>query len=75
MKVRIFGHTYDMGGLTGVGTYLEYSGQGLMHKLLLYQSLANMRSRGAIHLLSVSLLHPLLPAQGLGDHLPTRSRF
>lgn len=34
MKVRIFNQTYDMGGLTGVGTYPEYSGQGLMHKLL-----------------------------------------
>ncbi len=53
MKVRIFGHTYDMGGLTGVGTYPEYSGQGLMHKLL-YQSLANMRSRGQ----SISYLFP-----------------
>lgn len=34
MKVRIFNKTYDMGGLTGVGTYPEYSNQGLMHKLL-----------------------------------------
>lgn len=34
MKVRVFNQTYDMGGLTGVGTYPEYSSQGLMHKLL-----------------------------------------
>lgn len=34
MKVRIFNRTYDMGGLTGVGTYPEYANQGLMHKLL-----------------------------------------
>ena len=34
MRVRIFGKTYAMGGLTGVGTYPEYSNMGLMHKLL-----------------------------------------
>lgn len=45
MKVRIFNCTYEMGGLTGVGTYPEYSNQGLMHKLL-EAALNNMRSRG-----------------------------
>ena len=34
MKVRIAGKTYAMAGLTGVGTYPEYSNQGLMHRLL-----------------------------------------
>ncbi len=53
MKVRIFGRTYDMGGLTGVGTYPEYSGQGLMHKLL-YQALKNMREKRQ----SISYLYP-----------------
>jgi len=43
-KVRIFNKTYDMGGLTGVGTFPEYSNQGLMHKLL-YQALENMRHK------------------------------
>lgn len=42
MKVRIFDHTYNMGGITGVGTYPEYSNQGLMHKLLV-QALTDMR--------------------------------
>lgn len=42
MKVRIFNRTYDMGGLTGVGTYPEYANQGLMHKLL-DQALKNMK--------------------------------
>ena len=51
MKVRIFNKTYDMGGLTGVGTYPEYANQGLMHKLL-YQSLKNMREKKQ----SISLL-------------------
>ena len=53
MQVRIFGRTYDMGGLTGVGTYPEYSGQGLMHKLL-YQALKNMREKRQ----SISYLYP-----------------
>lgn len=45
MKVRIFDQTYDMGGLTGVGTYPEYSNQGLMHKLLEY-ALKRMQTNG-----------------------------
>ena len=45
MKVRIFNKTYKMGGLTGVGTYPEYSNLGLMHKLL-EQALKNMQKRG-----------------------------
>lgn len=43
-QVRIFNTIYDMGGLTGVGTFPEYSNQGLMHKLL-RQALANMREK------------------------------
>lgn len=53
MKVRVFQRTYEMGGLTGVGTYPEYSGQGLMHKLL-EQALKNMRKRGQ----TISYLYP-----------------
>ncbi len=53
MKVRIFNKTYNMGGLTGVGTYPEYSNQGLMHKLL-YQSLKNMKEKKQ----SISFLYP-----------------
>ena len=53
LQVRIFNQTYDMGGLTGVGTYPEYSNQGLMHKLL-YQALENMRKRNQ----SISFLYP-----------------
>lgn len=45
MQVQIFGRKYAMGGLTGVGTYPEYSNMGLMHKLL-EQALQNMRKRG-----------------------------
>lgn len=53
MKVRIFNRTYDMGGLTGVGTYPEYANQGLMHKLL-YESLKRMRDKKQ----SISYLYP-----------------
>ena len=53
MKVRIFNRTYDMGGLTGVGTYPEYSNQGLMHKLL-YQVLNEMRNKKQF----ISYLYP-----------------
>lgn len=53
LQVRIFNKTYDMGGLTGVGTYPEYSNQGLMHKLL-YQALESMKKRRQ----SISFLYP-----------------
>ena len=45
MKIKVFSETYDLGGLTGVGTYPEYANQGLMHKLL-EQALKNMRDKG-----------------------------
>jgi predicted acetyltransferase len=45
MQVHIFGKVFAMGGLTGVGTYPEYSNMGLMHKLL-EQALKNMQERG-----------------------------
>ena len=45
MQVKIFGVTYSMGGLTGVGTYPEYCNMGLMHKLL-EQALKDMRKKG-----------------------------
>lgn len=53
LQVSIFNKAYDMGGLTGVGTYPEYSNQGLMHKLL-YQALENMKKQGQ----SISFLYP-----------------
>lgn len=53
LKVRIFNRTYDMGGLTGVGTYPEYANQGLMHKLL-DQALKNMKKNNQ----TISYLFP-----------------
>lgn len=53
MKARIFNRTYQMGGLTGVGTYPEYSNQGLMHKLL-ERALKEMQDKGQY----ISYLYP-----------------
>ncbi len=33
-RVNIHGQVFNMGGLTGVGTYPEYAGHGLMHDLV-----------------------------------------
>ena len=42
-EVNIHGKTYKMGGITGVGTYPEYAGLGLMNDLIKF-SLEKMRS-------------------------------
>jgi len=43
-QVNIYGRTFEMGGLTGVGTYPEYANLGLMNKLI-WQALADMKER------------------------------
>ena len=53
MKVRIFSRIYEMGGLTGVGTYPEYSNHGLMYQLL-EKALHEMRNAGQY----ISYLYP-----------------
>ncbi len=68
MQARIFGKTYAMGGLTG--------GRNLPG---IFQHGADAQASGAGtqehegawpgYLLSVSVFHSVLPAQGLGDHL------
>jgi predicted acetyltransferase len=52
-QVNIFGRTFEMGGLTGVGTYPEYANMGLMNKLM-RQALADMQQRKQ----SISYLFP-----------------
>ncbi|NYE06572.1 putative acetyltransferase [Bacillus niacini] len=52
-QVNIFGRTFEMGGLTGVGTYPEYANMGLMYKLL-RQGLSDMQARKQ----SISYLFP-----------------
>ena len=53
MQMNIQGTIYDVGYVTGVSTYPEYTGMGLMSKLM-QKSLANMREAGQ----SISLLYP-----------------
>ncbi len=52
-QVNIFGQIYEMGGLTGVGTYPEYANLGLMNQLM-RQALMNMREQQQ----SISYLFP-----------------
>lgn len=46
-RVNIHGKVFEMGGLTGVGTYPEYSNRGLM-KSLIIRALERMRERGQL---------------------------
>lgn len=52
-QVNIHGKVYDMGGVTGVGTYPEYAGAGLMKDLILL-TLEKMREKGQY----ISYLYP-----------------
>ncbi|MFR1758454.1 MAG: enhanced intracellular survival protein Eis, partial [Christensenellaceae bacterium] len=53
MQVNIQGRVYPVGYVTGVATYPEYSGMGLMSALI-RRCLMDMRKRGQ----SISLLYP-----------------
>ncbi|WP_306979578.1 GNAT family N-acetyltransferase [Alkalicoccobacillus murimartini] len=52
-SVNIHGKNFKMGGVTGVGTYPEYAGLGLMNDLM-KQSLQKMRESGQ----TISYLYP-----------------
>ncbi len=45
LKMNIFNHIYDIGFITSVATYPEYTGKGLMSQLM-SQSLKEMREKG-----------------------------
>jgi predicted acetyltransferase len=53
MKINFFGTTIAMGGITGVATYPEYTGRGLIHSLM-KECLKYMKHEGQI----VSFLYP-----------------
>lgn len=55
MQVNLFGRMYRMGGVTGVATYPEYAGRGLMGSLM-KRALHNMRKNRQ----SVSMLVPYM---------------
>ncbi len=52
-EVNLHGRIFQMGGVTGVGTYPEYAGNGLVSDLITL-SLKNMRERGE----TISYLYP-----------------
>ena len=45
LKMNIYGEVFPVGFVTSVCTYPEYTGQGIMKKLM-YQSLENMKQQG-----------------------------
>lgn len=53
LGINIFGKIYSMGGVTGVTTYPEYAGRGLIHSLL-RKGLEHMREEGQY----LSFLYP-----------------
>ena len=53
IQMNVRGYIYDVGFVTGVATYPEYTGRGLMSALM-KQSLTEMRAHGQ----SISLLYP-----------------
>ena len=67
MHVRIFGQTYAMGGLTGVGTYPEYSEHGADAQASGTGTQEYERAWTG-YLLSLPLFHTVLQTQRLGNH-------
>ncbi len=55
MQMNIFGTMYKIGGVTGVATYPEYTGHGLMSRLI-KQALQNMQDNHQ----SISVLYPYM---------------
>lgn len=54
------------GGITGVATYPEYAGRGLIHSLM-SECLQPHAGKAAVYLHSLPLFHSLLPEDGLGS--------
>ena len=68
LKMNIYGAVYPVGFVTSVCTYPEYSGHGIM-KRLMHQSLEPHAPAPAAPRPAVSLFDPAVPQNGLGDHL------
>ena len=62
MQINIQDNIMAMGGITGVTTYPEYTGRGLIHSLMRYV-------KEASHFLSISIFHSILSENGLGDRV------
>lgn len=72
-QVNIFGRIYEMGGLTGVGTYPEYANLGLMNKLMLH-ALTKMRAASNQFLIYFRILFRIIGGKA-GRSLPIKSHL
>lgn len=68
LDMNIYGERYEVGFVTSVCTYPEYTGHGLMKKLM-RKSLTRMRDSNKSFALFVSILHTSLQRTWLGDYL------
>ena len=64
LKMNIYDTVYHVGFVTSVCTYPEYTGNGIMKRLMI-QGLTQMHKEGK----SFALLHPAVPSPWVGDHL------
>lgn len=68
LDMNIYGERYEVGFVTSVCTYPEYTGHGLMKKLM-RKSLTRMRDSNKSLCSFVSILHTSLQRTWLGDYL------
>ena len=68
LKMNIYGEVFPVGFVTSVCTYPEYTGQGIMKKLM-YQSLEHMKQQGRPFALLYPYSIPLCLLQ-VSHHLP-----
>ena len=68
LKMNIYDEVFHVGFVTSVCTYPEYTGQGIMKKLMI-QGLTQMHEEGKILRAALPLLHPAVPSSGVGDRL------
>lgn len=68
LDMNIYGERYEVGFVTSVCTYPEYTGHGLMKKLM-RKSLTRMRDSNKSFCAFVSILYTSLQRAWLGDYL------
>ena len=67
LKMNIYDTVYHVGFVTSVCTYPEYTGQGIMKKLMI-QGLTQARG-GQILRAALPVFHPAVSPSGVGDRL------
>lgn len=68
LDMNIYGERYEVGFVTSVCTYPEYTGHGLMKKLMRKESYENARQQQVVCSF-VPILHTSLQRTWLGDYL------